>query len=275
MTSMPNKGTAVVGAALWAVCVLFATPTLVAAGDDLRLVEAVQRQDTAAARALLDEGIDVNIARADGATALAWAAHWNDVATADRLIHAGADPNAANDLSVTPLMLASTNRSAPMVETLLDAGADPNLARPNGETALLLASRAGDVDVVRALLAGGADVTATTSRGFTSLIFAAAEGHAAVARVLVETGADLSARSEAIIPKGRGQYSAPEEDEPKRLRKNQALVIGQLKQDGDGDPRRPQGGLTPLLYAAMAGDLETVRLLVAAGPMSMRRHPMG
>ena len=265
MTSMPNKGTAVVMAVLWAVCMLSATPSLLAAGDDLRLVEAMQRQDTAAVRALLDEGIDVNIARADGATALAWAAHWNDLATADRLIQAGADPNAANDLSVTPLMLASTNRSAPMVETLLAAGADPNLARPNGETALLLASRAGDVDVVRALVAGGADVTAKTSRGFTSLIFAAAEGHAAVARVLVETGADLSARSEAIIPKGRGQYSAPEADEPKRLRKNQALHIRQLKQDGDGDPRRPQGGLTPLLYAAMAGDLETVRLLVAAG----------
>ena len=171
MTSMPNKGTAVVMAVLWAVCMLSATPSLLAAGDDLRLVEAMQRQDTAAVRALLDEGIDVNIARADGATALAWAAHWNDLATADRLIQSGADPNAANDLSVTPLMLASTNRSAPMVETLLAAGADPNLARPNGETALLLASRAGDVDVVRALLAGGADVTAKTSRGFTSLIF--------------------------------------------------------------------------------------------------------
>ena len=265
MTSMSNKGTAVLVAALWAVFMLSATPSLLAAGDDLRLVEVMQRQDTAAVRALLDEGVDVNIARADGATALAWAAHWDDVATAGLLIQAGADPNAANDLNVTPLMLACTNRSAAMVETLLDAGADPNLARPNGETALLLASRAGGVDVVRALLAGGADVTAKTSRGFTSLIFAAAEGHAAVAGVLVETGADLSARTEAIIPKARPKYSVPKGDEPKRLRKNQALHIRQLKQDGDDDPSRPQGGFTPLLYAAMVGDLDTVRLLVAAG----------
>ena len=265
MTSMPNLRTPVLVAALWAVCMLAATPSLLAAGDDLRLIEAVQRQDGEAARALLDEGVDVNIARADGATALAWAAHWDDLGTAGLLIRTGADPNAANDLGVTPLMLASTNRSAPMVETLLDAGADPNVARPNGETALLLASRAGGVDVVRALLARGADVTAKTSRGFTSLIFAAAEGHAVVARVLVETGADLSARTDAIVPEGRSRYSAKDRPEPRRLRKNQALHIRQLKQDGDGDPRRPQGGFTPLLYAAMVGDLDTVRLLVAAG----------
>ena len=265
MTSMANLRPQGLVAAVWAVCMLFATPGPSAAGDDLRLVEAVQRQDGEAARVLIDEGVDVNIARADGATALAWAAHWDALPTAGLLIQAGADPNGANDLGVTPLMLAATNRSASMVETLLDAGADPNLARATGETALLLASRAGGVDVVRALLAGGADVTAKTSRGFTALIFAAAEGHAAVAGVLVETGADLGARTEAIIPAVRSQYTVAEADEPKRLRKNQALHINQLQQDGDGDPRRPQGGFTPLLYAAMVGDLDTVRLLVAAG----------
>ena len=265
MTSMPKSKTAVLVVALWAVCMLSGTADVSAAADDLRLIEAVQRQDTEAARALLDDGVDVNIARADGATALAWAVHWDDQSTAGLLIEAGADPDRANDLGVTPLMLASTNRSAPMVERLLDAGADPNLARPNGESALLLASRAGDVGVVRALLARGADVTAKTSRGFTALIFAAAEGHAAVAGVLVETGADLSARTEAIIPQARPRYAETDSDEPVRLRKNQALVISQLRQDGDGDPRRSQGGLTPLLYAAMAGSLDTVRLLVSAG----------
>jgi ankyrin repeat protein len=268
MTSMPKPRTALLVVTLWAVCMLSGTADVSAAADDLRLIGAVQRQDAEAARALIDEGVDANIARADGATALAWAAHWDDESTAGLLIEAGADPDRANDLGVTPLMLASTNRSAAMVERLLDAGADPNLARPNGETALLLGSRAGDVGVVRALLARGADVTAKTSRGFTALIFAAAEGHTAVAGVLVETGADLSARTEAIIPpQARPRRSIPETEgyEPIRLRKNQALVISQLKQDGDGDPRRAQGGFTPLLYAAMAGSLDTVRLLMSAG----------
>lgn len=240
---------------------------LQAAGDDLRLIEALQRRDAAAAHALLQEGVDVNTRRADGATALAWAAHWDDLDTAARLIAAGADPNAANALGVTPLMLASTNRSARMAELLLDAAADPNAARPNGETALMHAALAGAADVARALVARGADVNALTSRGFSPLMFAAAEGHAAVAGVLAETGADLAARTEAIVPKQTGyrRSAVTEDGSPRRLRDNQALLISQLPQDGDSEPRRPQGGFTPLLYAAMAGDLETVRTLVSAG----------
>ena len=68
------------------------------------------------------------------------------------------------------------------------------------------------------------------------------------------------------MPKARSYNQAPKsEREPKRLRQNQALLISQLPQDGDNEPRRPQGGFTPLLHAAMAGDLDTVRLLLAAG----------
>ena len=240
---------------------------LLAAGSgDLRLIEALQRRDADAAHALLQDGVDVNVRRADGATALAWAAHWDDVETAARLIAGGADPNAANALGVTPLMLAGTNRSARMAVLLLDAGADPGATRPNGETALMHAARAGAAGVARALIARGADVNALTARGFSPLMFAAAEGHAAVAGVLAETGADLAARTEAILPQRTGyRRSAANDGNPRRLRENQALLISQLPQDGDSEPRRPQGGFTPLLYAAMSGDLDTVRVLVSAG----------
>src|SRR5712691_8608864 len=75
-----------------------------AAGRDLRLVEAVQHRDGKAARALIKEAVDVNAAQPDGATAVAWAAHWDDLEIADFLIRAGADVNTPNDLRVTPLM---------------------------------------------------------------------------------------------------------------------------------------------------------------------------
>ena len=246
---------------------LFAAPGAPeAAGEDLRLIEALQRRDTEAADALLRDGIDVNVRRADGATALAWAVHWDDLEIAARLLDAGADPSAANELGVTPLMLAATNRSAEMAALLLDAGADAVSARPNGETALMHAARSGAAGVARELVAHGADVNAVTSRGFSPLMFAAAEGHAAVAGVLVETGADLAARTEAIESRRRGyRRSAANDGNPRRLRDNQALLISQLQQDGDLEPRRPQGGFTPLLYAAMSGDLDTVRILASAG----------
>src|SRR5438093_993099 len=90
-------------------------PPRAAATPDLRLVEALQRQDGELARMLLKRGVDVNATQPDGATALAWAAHWNDLETADLVIKAGANLNAANDLGVTPLMLAAGNGSAPMI----------------------------------------------------------------------------------------------------------------------------------------------------------------
>ena len=92
------------------------------AQEDVRLVSAVQEQNTARIQQLLNEGVDVTVARADGVTALLWAAHWDDQATADLLLEAGADPNAAEDQGVTPLARAAENTSAAMVSKLLAAG---------------------------------------------------------------------------------------------------------------------------------------------------------
>jgi len=110
----------------------FAIATLSAAtltAADLRLVEAAKNRDRAAVRSLLEQKVDVNASQPDGATALAWAAHWNELETADLLIRAGADVNAANDYGVTPLSLACAKGYAAMVEKLLDARADPNRAQ--------------------------------------------------------------------------------------------------------------------------------------------------
>lgn len=77
-----------------------------AAGPDLRLVEAAAARNKTAVLALLKQRVDVNTARADGVTALLWAAHWNDLDLVDRLLRAGAKVDAADDHGVTPLMRA-------------------------------------------------------------------------------------------------------------------------------------------------------------------------
>jgi len=133
----------------------------VQAAEDHPLVDAVERQDGRAVRALLSQSVDVNAPQPDGATALHWAAHWNDVETATLLIDAGADVNAENQLGITPLSLAALNASAEMGAALLRAGADANASKPSGETVLMTAARTGSADLVRALLAGGADLEPT------------------------------------------------------------------------------------------------------------------
>ncbi len=169
---------------------------LAAAAGDERLVDAVKNRDGAAARALLDERVDVNAPQADGATPLHWAAHWDDLETADALLAAGARVDAANDYGVVPLALASTNGSLAMAERLLGAGADPNAADENGATPLMFAARTGRIEVVGALLAAGADVDAEdAAHGQTALMWAASAGHADAQGLLLDAGADVQARS--------------------------------------------------------------------------------
>ena len=232
---------------------------------DRRLVEAAQHQNTTAVQALLDERVDVDTPQADGATPLAWAVHWNDLDMANLLIRASANVNAANELGMTPLMLACTNGSAPMVAALLQAGADPALQRQSGDTALMTAARTGNVGVVRLLVAQGADVNGVTRGGHTALMWAAAESHAAVARVLAEVGANVHARTAAPEPRGRPGGGGYERKEPVVLSRFEAVNPAALPRDGDGDPPRPVGGFTPLLYGVLGGDLDTVRVLLAAG----------
>lgn len=182
------------GLSILATCV--AAVTVAAAAADSRLVDAAERRDENALRALIKESVDVDSRQNDGTTAIAWAAHWNDLASADLLIAAGADVNLANDEGVTPLALASENGSAPMAEKLLNARADPNRARSSGETPLMTAAYSGNVDVVRALIAHGADVNANgIASKQTPLMWAVSEKHPDVVRLLVSAGADVHARS--------------------------------------------------------------------------------
>ena len=175
-------------------CILLAIWTAAAApaaAQDARLVAAAANQDRAEALALIAGGADVNEARADGATALIWAAHWDDLELARRLLAAGADVNKAEDHGVTPLARAVENTSLAMVETLIAAGADVDAAQVSGLVPLMTAARTGNADVVRALLAHGAAVDAATiETRATALMWAVAQPHPGVVRILLDAGAD-------------------------------------------------------------------------------------
>jgi hypothetical protein len=115
------------------------------------VADATMQGDKAAVLALIKQKADVNIAQADGATAIQWAAYRNDLDLADALIAAGADVKKPNRDGATALRLAAKHRyGAATIQKLLKAGADANEASPNGETALMFASRNGNPDAVKA-----------------------------------------------------------------------------------------------------------------------------
>ena len=229
-------------------CLLaLASSLAVAAPNAPPLIQAVRDNNVQSVRALLKRRVDVNVPHGDGATALHWAAHVNSLPIAELLIRAGARASAANDNGFTPLHLACTNRSAQMVERLLAAGANANAASLNGETVLLTCARAGEPKAVKALLVHGADVNARErAHDQTALMWAASQRHSDAVQLLIEAGADVRARSR-IYP----QTVVSEATQRAGREELNYVVL--------------RGGSTPLLFTARVGDVESARLLLAAG----------
>jgi uncharacterized protein len=207
------------------------------------LVNAARNGDLGALRSLIQKKVEINAAEPDGSTALHWASYRGDLESAELLLRAGANVNAATDLGVTPLWLASETGAVAAVRQLLEAGANPNLALLAGETPLMVAARSGFEEICELLLDKGADVNRHGSRGQTALMWAVSQKHSDVVQILLAHHADINLRSEswnevmAVPPHGYLPY-------------NRAI---------------PHGGETALLFAARVGDLDSAKLLVAAG----------
>jgi uncharacterized protein len=210
-----------------------------AAGNGLGVVDAVKQGNLAAVRALISQHADVNVAEADGMTALHWAVRGDDVPTAQVLLRAGANAKAVTRYGFTPIILAAQNGNASLVDALLKAGADPNSALPEGETVLMTAARTGSADAIRILVAHGAKIGAKENwQGQTALMWAASQNNAAAVKTLIELGADTNERSKLLsFPEFKWETSG--------------MVVTVL----------PRGGWTPLMYAARDGAAAAVAAL--------------
>ena len=235
--------------------VMAALGQVLAASPDLRLVEAMADRDSARVGVLLNEGVDPNSARADGVTALIWAAHWDDREAAERLLRAGADVNAADDRGVTALARACENASTSMATLLLETGADPNIGQDSGLTPLMIAARTGSVDIVEALLSRGAAAdAATVITDQTALMWAVAHGRLEIVRLLIDHGAsvDPTARqvlSPLIMAAGNGDIETAT-----------LLIAAGADVNATGTD-----GAHPLPYAILAGRAAFAQFLLSQG----------
>jgi ankyrin repeat protein len=217
----------------------------VIADPDLRLVDSAKDQNWEAVKALVGE-VDINTPHVDGTTALAWSTYWDNLEAVRLLIRNGSNTNASNDYGVTPLILAGENGNASIVKTLLEEGkADPNKAMWNGLTPLMVAARNGFVEIIQLLMDHGTNLdTQETRRNQNSLMWAISFGHPNAARMLIEHGADVNVRTRKL---------------------NENFQPIELEAYGKSVSGTPEGGYTPLMFAALKGDLVTTRLLVENG----------
>ncbi len=234
---------------------------------------AVYKGDKELADALIRGGANVKAANREGVTPLWLAAINGDGPMIAALIAGGAEANERLPLGRTPLMTASRTGNVAAMRVLLDHGAEVN-----PKEAL---------------------------RGTTALMWAADEGHAVAVQLLIERGADINAKSDPVFRgrgPSLGKANDPRKQvaaQGAAVAAGRALDLNQLSQVPGAIPRAPARGgqgvpatpppvdpgeavaaaagltrrsetkdggeLTALTYAARANDLESVKVLLAAG----------
>jgi ankyrin repeat protein len=200
-------------------------------------------------KALVAAGADVTAADAEGYTALHHAIRSNQEAEAlDEYDNEGDNP----------LMLAAEERMLDVVKALVAAGADVMAADGNGNTALHHAIRSKHEAVALFLIErqppGTLDVR--DDKGNTPLMLAAKKGMLDTVKKLVAWGADMVAAD-------AGGFTALLKS---IIYVHEAVAIYLIDQHLPGVLNmHEEGGLTPLMCAAIKGMLDTVEALVAAG----------
>ena len=155
----------------------------------------------------------------------------------------------------TALHYAVMNRKTSLVRLLLDVGADVNVKSKKwwGTTALHQAVYKKDEHMVSVLLEAGADVHAIDQDGSTPLHYAAAEGGVGNIQILIDRGADANAaENDGNTPLNRA-ISNNHMDCIK-------LLLPLTDKANIDSQKRP-----PILIAARNGNIDSVRMLLAAG----------
>ena len=196
----------------------------------------------------------VGYQRSPAQRALFAAAESGDAAAVRALLDEGVDPDAWNAGHSAAIHLAARGKHTEVVRTLLDGGADVNLREEGlGATALLNALHAKDAETARLVIASGADVT-LAGGGYAPIIVASSRSTRQMMELLIEHGAVERARNVSHLV--RAIHGA--------ARGGRTEVVEVLLAAGvPVDIGLP--GFTAFMQATWKGQLETARLLLAAG----------
>jgi uncharacterized protein len=261
-----------------------ANPNAATPGGETPLMTAARVGNAEAVTLLLDRGAAVEARTSDRRqTALIWAVTENHPEVVKVLVARGADVNVRT--------AATMPRGEPMpgrVGFAAGPGLTRQHARPTpdgGMTPLLFAVRDGNHEMVRLLLELGADITQTSANHTSPLVIALLNGQVGLATELLAEGADpnvaddyhraaLLAAIELRNP-NRGTLLFGDSRDPldliKRLldagadpnlQADTTPVHGWMQLDGSWVNF---DGQTPFVRAALSGDIDVMRLLLAHG----------
>jgi alpha-tubulin suppressor-like RCC1 family protein/ankyrin repeat protein len=211
-----------------------------------------------------------------------------DVKKIKSLLKAGANPNYIDVYGSTCIMYASSKGRADIIKMLVEFGGDPNIARKeNGSTALMIAAQTGQLEAAKALISVRANpnaVSNATTGSYTAVIYALHKGHSDIAKYLLDSGADAKIlKGEQLLaavgvgdinivkqllqmnvdPNAEGTYFT---GCPSLFRTSSKEIVDVLiKAGANTNFRITKTGVTPLMTHVERGNIEVVKLLLAAG----------
>ncbi len=272
------------------------------------LLDASRTGDVAMMELLLKAGADPKRTHTEGETPLMAASRAGSVPGIRLLLDRGADVNAVDAFQKeSALMWGSTEGHLDVVDTLLKAGANPNLQahittiteRKNadhptgGFTAVMWAARNGDEDIVRRLAAGGADLNLKNGDNASAAMVAMYNDRFDLAKVIWDLGADVNDGSLYTAVEMRESTTDQFAFDGSRLRpshpnKLSSLDLVRILLERGADPNKTFAGQfhstsmpngdrfnnTPFFRAAVASDVEALKLLIAHGA-DLEQSPIG
>lgn len=208
-----------------------------------------------------------------------------------RLLDAGANANASDDFGVTPLHYAAAMGHSELLELLIARGANINARSKEGVSPLYVAADRGGAEATRLLISHGADVNVRTRSNYTPLTPAATNGDLAMVELLIEHNADVSAvdgegRSPllwalkglqakwTITSSAPGAVSERKEMGEAAVNEHREMLgsvpghwldVAKLLIEHGADVNIALEDDTPIGFAALMGEKELVRALLAKG----------
>jgi ankyrin repeat protein len=229
-----------------------------------------------AVKVLLSRGANVHaMENLRGTDALMWAAEQGHADIVKPLLDNGADAGAQSKI-IRPIRRNGLGFARP--------GPD---GKPNGDpmgglTPLLFAVREGGLDTVRVLAAAGADVNKAAADGSSPLLVAVQNGHYEIAQFLLDHGANVnqanakgwsplylavanrdSLTTAVPAPSSDGAFDFIRTLLDRGADPNRRIQVHTEVHQDNNSLWLKEEGATPLLRAALCGDLTVVRLLLA------------
>src|SRR5687768_6162944 len=263
------------------------------------LLQASRVGNAAMVELLLRSGANPSKAHPEGETPLLAASRSGSLPAVRLLLARSADVNAAEKFQgTTALMYAAAEGHLDVAGALLEAGADPNkqghvtalTQRKNadhptgGMTALMFAARNGNEPMVRQLAAKGANLNLKNGDNASAAMIAIWNDRFDVAATLVELGADVNDGSLYVAVEMRDATTDQFAFDGSRRRPDHpntrsALDLMRLLLERGADPNKTFTGQlhstsmpntdrfnnTPFFRAAIAADVEALKVLIAGG----------